>query len=331
MRLPALAYQAPDTLAELLTLKREHGPAAAVLAGGTDLMVRLKQRLARPDLLLSLRNIDELRRIEMEPIYARLGAAVSLEAVLTDQSMAQEFPGLIEALSRVGAPSFHRHAATLGGNLLLDTRCLMYNQSAFWRRGSERCFKAGGQVCLALPESKECSSACLSDGAPMLVALSAQVKLASVAGERVISAAALFTGKGEGPFALGDDEILVQVLLPRPAGSFGSAYEKLTPRSFIDFPLVSAAACLGMSKGKIERARLVLGAAGPKPVVVEEADAILRGRAPEEALIRQVAAAAENLAAGLIINNVWSEAEYRRQMVAVATRRALKRAADRAV
>jgi len=330
MRLPAFDYQAPASLSELTALKAELGSAAAVLAGGSDLLVRLERRLAAPEVLLSIKNIREIKEIKAEGVNLIIGAGASLHEVINDQTAREEFPGLVEALGAVGHQTCQHHTATIGGNLLLEPRCLHYNQSAFWRSGRERCFKAGGQVCLALPDSQECSSACLSDGAPMLVALSAQVKVASTRGERVLAASDLFTHKGETPFSLRPEEVLTEIRLPRPVNGFGSAYEKLSYRSHLDFPLISAAAAVGLSRGKIDRVRLVIGGAGPAPLVVDEADQLLRGEAPVPELIGRAGTAAATLAAGRIVDNAGATMEYRRRMVGVVAARALERAAGRA-
>jgi len=331
MRLPAFEYRSPESLDELLRIKAELGPAGAVLAGGTDLLVRLKQRLVKPEVVISLKKVDELKQIEADPINLAIGAGVTLDRVLADETVQAEFPGLHEAVGAIGHDSCQHHSATIGGNLLLQPRCLFYNQSEFWRQGHERCFKAGGQVCLALPESKECSCASLGDGAIMLLALSAQVKLASAGGERLIPIAQLFTGKGEEPFNLGQDEVLVDIRLPRPAGRTGSAYEKLSYRSFLDFALVSAAAFVSLNGKGVGRARLSIGGAGPAPLLVEEIGPLLRGQTLNQDLIAQAAEAAERAAAGRVVDNAGANPEYRRRMVGVMTARALSRAQARAL
>ena len=326
MHLPAFEYRSPKSLDELLALKRESGPGGLILGGGTDLVVRLKQRLVKPDEVISLKDVKELSAMEADPIYLRIGAGVSLGRVIADELVNEEFPGLAEALSRIGHPTCQHHRGTIGGNLLLEPRCLFYNQSDFFRKGHERCFKAGGQVCLANPESKECTSVNQSDGAPMMIAYSAQLRLLSARGERLIQARELFTGKGEIPFVLAEDEILAEIRLPRPVGRVGAAYERMAVRSAIDFPLASAAAVAGLEKGKVERVRLVVGQAGPAPLLVEEADAILRGRTPEPELIERAAQAAQKVGSGLVVDNIGANEEYRREMIGTLAKRALKRA-----
>lgn len=325
MYLPAFEYRSPKSLDELLALKQEAGSGALILAGGTDLVVRLRQRLVKPDSVISLQDVAELKAIEADPVFLRIGAGVSLDRVISDELVREEFPGLAEALSRVGHPTCQHHRGTIGGNLLLEPRCLFYNQSDFFRKGHERCFKAGGQVCLANPESKECTSANQSDGAPMMMAYSAQLRLLSARSERLIPARELFTGQGELPFSLAEGEILAEIRLPRPVGDVRAAYEKAAIRSAIDFPLASAAAVADMEGGKVGRIRLVMGQAGPAPLLVEKADALLRGQVPTPELIEEAARAARDISGGLIVNNIGADEEYRRELMGTLAKRALER------
>ena len=330
MRLPKIDYLAPSSLSEALALLAEKGQAASVLAGGTDLLGRLRQRLVKPDVLVSLRNIEELKAVTLEGVTLRLGAAASLRTVMDHPEVRKELPGLAEALQSVGAAGIQHQRGAIGGNLLLDVRCLFYNQSDFWRSGRDKCFKNGGQVCHAVAESKECSASCQSDGAIMLAALSAQVLVKNKTGERLLGLAELFSGVGETPFTLAPEDLLCEIRIMLPPPGTGSSYQKLRWRSAVDYPLVSAAAVVSLSRGKVDRARLVIGAAGPAPLVIDDADKILRGQAPDDDLIDQAAAAARRKAEGVIVENAIAPAEYRRRMVRVMARRALKEAAARA-
>jgi CO/xanthine dehydrogenase FAD-binding subunit len=242
----------------------------------------------------------------------------------------KQIPGLAEALASVGAPHIQHRAGAIGGNLLLGTRCLHYNQSEWWRSSREHCYKDGGQVCHALTESKECSASCQSDGAIMLAALGAQVVLKSVSGERTIQISELFSGLGDAPFTLGPGELLTEVRIFLPAPGTGTSYQKLRWRSSIDYPLISAGAMVTLSKGKFDRVRLVLGAAGPAPLLVGEAEKALRGRVPDAEAINEAAALARKKAEGSIVENTLAPAEYRRRMAAVLARRALRAAVERA-
>jgi 4-hydroxybenzoyl-CoA reductase beta subunit len=330
MRLPRFDYAAPASLDEALELLESHGPGAAVLAGGTDLVVRLRQRLSTADFVISLKNLDRLRKVETEGVVLKIGGLASLKSVYDRPEAPSQIEGLAEALKSVGAPAIQHEIGTIGGNLLLQTRCIQYNQSGWWRSGRDRCFKNAGQACLVLPEAKECSATCQSDGAVMLAALSAQVVLKSRSAERTIPIGELFSGKGDAPFTIRPEELLTEVWVFPPTPGTGTAYEKLRWRSSVDYPLVSAGAVVSMTKGKVDRVRLALGAAAPKPLIIEEADAILKGQAPTADLIGQAASAARKAAEGGMIENTIAPAEYRRKMVEVMAARALKKAIERA-
>jgi len=330
MRLPAFDYLAPGSLKDALEVLAEHGSAAVVQAGGTDLVPRLRQRLVRPDLVVSLKNLNELRGIAREGLTLRIGAMTTLKEVMDHDEVQGQFPGLVEAMASVGSPHIQHRTGAIGGNLLLGTRCLQYNQSEWWRSGREHCHKDGGQVCHVLPDSKECSASCQSDGAVMLVALGAQVVLRNVSGERVIKIPELFSGLGDAPFSLTPDELLTEIRLFLPPPGTGMSYRKLRWRSSIDFPLVSAGTMVTLSNGKFDRVRLALGAVGPAPLLVNEADKALRGRAPDSEAIEEATAQAGKKAEGSIVENTVAPAEYRRKMVAVLARRALSAAIERA-
>ncbi|MFH1135071.1 MAG: FAD binding domain-containing protein [Pseudomonadota bacterium] len=330
MRLTKFEYRSPTTLGEALALLQEHGAAAAVLAGGTDLVPRLRNRLVKADLIVSLKNIPGLDEATVRGVNLELGARASLHRVMTQPEVRTFLPGLAQALASVGAPTIQHETGTIGGNLLLNTRCLQYNQSDWWRSGREPCLKNGGQVCHVLAESKECSASCQSDGAVMLAALSALATLKSALGERTIPLGELFSGRGEAPFTLLPGELLTGLRIMLPPPGTGTSYQKLRWRSAIDFPLVSAGAVVVMSRDKIDRVRLALGAAGPAPLVVGGLDGLLRGRKPTEELLEEAAATAQKQAEGVMVENAGAPAEYRRQMAGVVARRALTQAVERA-
>jgi CO/xanthine dehydrogenase FAD-binding subunit len=164
----------------------------------------------------------------------------------------------------------------------------------------------------------------------MLAALSAMLTVRSARGERNLPIAELFSGKGDAPFTLDAGELLTGIqVFPPPPGS-GTAYEKLRWRSAIDYPLASAGAMVALSKGKVDRVRLALGAAAPRPLIVEEADRILRGNEPSPELIDRAAAAAQRQAEGTVVDNALPPEDYRRRMMGVMARRALTSAIKRA-
>ena len=331
MRLPSFDFHAPDNLTDTLKLKKEKGPDAAFLAGGTDLLVNLKHGVKNPGHVISLKNVADIKGVKQDPGGLTIGAMTSLIEVAGHQDVQRHFPALAAALKKVGAVTLQHFAGAIGGNLLCNTRCQFFNQSEFWRTGFERCFKMGGQKCLVVEESKECSSVCQSDGAVMLAAYSAQATLAGPGGERRLPVLDLFSGKGEAPFTLTDDEILINISLFTPPQNTGAHFEKIAYRSAVDFPLMSAGAALTLRQGKIDRARIIVGAAGPAPMWVAEASNMLTGWDGDTEVLGQAAESAYQQCAGSIVDNVGASAEYRRDMVKVALRRAVTGAYQTAI
>jgi 4-hydroxybenzoyl-CoA reductase subunit beta len=328
VRLPAFAYEQPRDLHEALELLSIHGTDCNILAGGTDLLVRMKQGLAAPTHLISLKALQELSNISESDGVIRIGAAVRLADILTYGPALDNWPGLVEAISSVGAPSIQHFSGTIGGNLCQDNRCQYYNQSNFFRGARQVCHKAGGQTCYSWEGgSDRCHSTCQSDVAPMLIAVDARVVLQSKRESRTLPVAELYSGIGKVPLTLADDEILTEILIPDPGPGTGTAYEKLAYRQAIDYPVVSAGALLQREGDRIVDARLVIGAVAGGPMNVSEAKRILTNRAVgDQQAIEDAGEAAMNAAKAFVPNNMAQPKEYRIQMVSVVAKRALERA-----
>ncbi len=331
MQLPPFDYQRPAGLEQALQLKARLGEAALWLAGGSDLLVRAKQGLLAPETVISLADLnDELCRIGQDDKGLRIGASATLAQVAGYHQVPKRLPGLAEALASIGAPTLQQSVATVGGNLCAQTRCLYYNQSALWRSGLAPCFKLGGEVCHPGGSSADrCRSVCQADGAVMLAALGAEVRLLSSDGERSLALSDFFTGKGEAPHDLAPEELLAEIRVPMPRAA-GSAYVKLALRGALDYAMLSAGAFLRLQGGKVAEARVALGAVFAAPLLLKDALAPLWGQEPSEAAIAEAAARAGSHAEPFIIDNVVGTVEWRRQMVPVAVRRALTTAWQRA-
>jgi len=335
MRLPKFEHLQPESLEEALDLLSEHGEEAKAIAGGTDLLVSMKQRLLTPKYLLNLKGLAELDFIEEGKEGLRLGALTRLTTLIKSPRVQERFPVLAQATSYVAAPPL-RNMGTLGGNLCLNTRCFFYNQSQFWRQARPLCFKTGGEMCHVVKGGDHCYSVYQGDLAPVLIALEARVKLVKKGGERVIPLLDLYTGKGEGPITLEVGEILTEVEIPDPApdlqsgesslttASWGGDYQKLRYRGAMDFPLVGVAAVLHRNGEGCAGAKVVLTAVASAPVVVEEASRLLEGQKSDEEAIARAAEAAYEVAHP--VANVGSTPLYRRKMVRVMTKRAIANA-----
>lgn len=332
MPLPAFNYKLPQNLDEALDLLSTHGRDCSILAGGTDLLVRMKQRLVESGVVLSLKALPDLAYIREEGARVCIGAGTSLADIISSEALNNAFPGLIEAVAAVGAPSIQHHRGTIGGNLCQDNRCQYYNQSSFFRSARQACRKAGGQTCYAREGgSDRCHSICQSDAAPALAALNAEVVLKRKGGERTLPIIEFYSARGEYPHTLAADEILTGVRIPGPEPGSGSAYERLAFRSAIDYPMVCVGAGIRVANGKIDSARVVLGAIGSAPLVVAAAAGALEGtRLDDAAAVAQAAKAVKSTAEAFVANNVSAPADYRVKMAEILAQRGLNRAIQRA-
>ena len=284
LRLPWFDYRAPRTVVEAAKILAAEGPAAMLVAGGTDLLPNMKRRHQAPKVLVSLRNVDELRRMN-----GSFGAGVTLSEVVKNQ----ETPAALRhAAAQVATPQI-RNMATLGGNLCLDTRCNYYNQSHEWRKAIDFCLKKDGDVCWVATASKRCVAVSSTDTAPALIALNAFVTLESSQGHREIPVENLYRNDGIEYLARRPDEILTAVRVP---AGWKSTYWKLRRRGSFDFPILGVAVALKFSGDVIEEARLALGAVASRPFLVEKAGEFLKGKKLTDEVIAQAARLVANRA-----------------------------------
>ena len=233
--LPDFTLVRPATVAEAVAALGREG--AQVLAGGTDKLVQLRRGLAVPDVLVDIGAIDEMQGIAAEGAGLRIGAAVTLSDLARDP-LARAYASVTEAAASVAGPG-HRAVATIGGNLCLDTRCLYYNQSHWWRQSNDFCLKYQGTVCHVAPRGNRCRAAFSGDLAPALMVHGATLEIAGPEGRRRVALAEFYVEDGAAFLTLAPGELVVSIHLPAPAGP--SAYAKLRLRKSIDFPLAGVA------------------------------------------------------------------------------------------
>ena len=293
-------------------------PGARVHAGGTDLVPNLRRGLERPALVVDIGGIAELGHIALRDGACTIGAAVTLARVAADARIASAWPALAQAAAAVGAPA-HRGAGTVGGNLCLDTRCVYYNQGAWWRGALGGCLKRDGDICHVAPQGRRCHAAFCGDLAPALIALSGEVELASRDGVRRIPAAHLYRDDGAAHLALAPGELVTAVRLPPSDGVSG--YRKARVRGSIDFPLAGVAIAARLSHDAIERISVAVTGVGSRPVVVAGTDAFAGRRADDETaalLATRVEQSVKPMRTSV------TPAGYRRQVAGVLARRLLQ-------
>jgi len=274
----AFEHYAPDSIEGLLEMLKSK-PNVKLIAGGTDLLLQMKQGTAQPETVISLKNVEELRGFSVSKNGYRLGAGMSLRGITRSNELTQNFPGLVYAAGVVASEQI-RTLATLGGN-----------------------------ICNASPSA---------DMVPPLIALDAVVQLVSNQGQRDLSLSDFFKGPGESVLKSG--EIMHSIFLPQPSGNM--IYTKHAPRKFMDLAVVGVAVRLAKKNGKINEARVALGAVGPVPFRAEKTEALLAG----QTLTTELMLEAGEMAAGecVPIDDIRGSAWYRKRMVKVHVRRNLE-------
>jgi 4-hydroxybenzoyl-CoA reductase subunit beta len=321
MRLPPFAYLSPRTLDEAVRMIAEGGPEAMPVAGGTDLYPNMKRRQFEPKVLVALRRLRELQDIRANGTGLTVGAGVILNAFAAHGGVIAEYPVLARAAGLISNPQI-RYMGTVGGNLLVDTRCNYYNMPYWWRRSINFCMKKDGDVCWVAPGGARCWAISSSDLAPVAIALEAHVRLVSVRGERVIPARDLYRDDGIAYLGKAPDEVLVDVIFP-PADGIRATYWKLRRRGAIDFPILGVAAAVRTDPdGTCTHARIVLGAVAPMPLRAGSAEQVLVGNRLTPEIVEAAAQAAFKPAKPL--DNTDLTLYYRKQMTRVYVARALK-------
>ncbi len=255
-------------------------PGARYLAGGTDLIVNLRRGLGAPAALIDLGGIGELGELRSDAAGARIGAGVGIARLAADPEIGRLYPALREAALAVAAPG-HRNLATVGGNLCLDTRCIYYNQSAWWRAANGYCLKHAGTVCHVAPEGQHCHAAYSGDLAPALLAIGAEALIAGPGGDRRIALAELYADDGLAHLRLAAGELLTGVALP--PGPVRCGYAKARVRGAFDFPLAGVAVALELAGGCLSALRVALTGTNPRPLLIE-GTATLLGREVRDSL-----------------------------------------------
>jgi 4-hydroxybenzoyl-CoA reductase subunit beta len=326
MSLPEFEHLEADTLADTCSVLRKYEGQAKVIAGGTDLLNLMRNRLLQPRFLIDLKRISELKEIRYDEDRGLvIGSGNTLAHLIQSPLVREKAPLLVEAARTVAAPPL-QNMGTLGGNVCLDTRCFFYNQSKFWRSSRSNCFKTGGSVCHVVKNGDRCYSVFVADAACALVALNAGVRLLEEGNERILLLSEFYTGKGENPNGLRPTEILKEIIIPTGDNQVGS-YEKLSPRASLDFPQIGVAVSIRYAPDRaVEDVKMVLNAIAPGPVEIEEIRGLLIGKRLDEKSIGKAAQLA--LEASHPVDNTGLSPAYRRKMVRVLVTRALKKLLD---
>jgi 4-hydroxybenzoyl-CoA reductase subunit beta len=321
LSLPEFKLLRPHSTAEAIALLAQHAGDIRILAGGTDLLPSMQQKLFAPQYLLDLRRIAELKGIRPQGDGAvEIGSLTALTDIEHSDLLREHFRVLPEAAKTVASPVL-RNMGTIGGNICLDTRCLWYNQSLQWRKSCGFCIKKDGDLCHVAPGGTKCWAAFSGDTPAALLCLDAEIEIASAAGFRRIKLAEFYTGLGDNYRKLAANELLTRVFLPASSAGHRGVYRKLRVRGSIDYPLAGVAVVLKQSNGHIEDVRVALTAVNPAPVLVKGASKLLAGKRMTEEWAEAAGALAAQTAKPLTTSAL--TAEYRREMIRVFTKRAV--------
>ena len=288
-----------------------HGTDAAVYAGGTDLLIRLKNRLKQaPAYLVDIKKINNLRYIKEDAQGGvQIGALTKLAEIAESDLLAKKYPMLVQAVKMISSPEL-RNASTLGGDLLQEVWCqYLRGGYACWRNGGYICYGAigdnsyyhsamGGRLCYAVYPG---------DAAPALITLDAKVKLATPSGAKELTIEQLVPGdmKVDGRIqshVVRFNEILTEVVIPPPKAGFRASFEKLRPRGVWDFAMASASLGLQLRDRTIEDARVVFGGIAGRPWREKSVEDFLKGKTLSTDLAAQAPTNALSNAAPLKYN-----------------------------
>ncbi len=332
MSLPQFKLLRPRTLDEAIGYLVKHLGAAEssqslrvqVIAGGTDFIPSMRQKLFEPDYVLDIRHIAELKGICQQGSGVEIGALTSLTTIEHSDLLRRRYAVLSEAAATVASPLL-RNMGTIGGNICLDTRCLWYNQSLTWRKGCGFCIKKDGNLCHVAPGGSKCWAAFSGDTPPALLCLNAEIEIASASGLRRMPLREFYTGDGVAYRKLQPHELVTRVFLPESAADYHGVYRKLRIRGSIDYPLAGVAVVMKRSNGHVADARLAITAANPAPLLVKGVTELLTGKSVDESLAETVGDLAAKTAKPLTTSALTPE--YRREMIRVFTKRAILQAA----
>jgi len=321
LSLPAFKLLRPRTLRQAVDYLARHGNDLMILAGGTDLLPSMKQKLFTPAYVMDIRGVEEINGIYVRTgAGMEIGALTPLSAIEDSEAVRRSYRVLHEAAMTVASPIL-RNMGTLGGNICLDTRCVWYNQSLQWRRSCGFCIKKDGDLCHVAPGGKFCWAAFSGDTPPALLCLGAELEIAGPAGIRRVALKDFYTKVGDARMKLERNEMLTRVFLPETSSGWKGSYMKLRVRGSIDYPLAGVAVALKQSGGSVERARVAITAVNPAPLLVTAAENALVGRKIDEHVATVVGELAAKMAKPLTTSGLTPE--YRREIVKVYAKRAV--------
>ncbi|MCL4707312.1 FAD binding domain-containing protein [bacterium] len=318
MILPAFKYHQPKTVNEAVALAQACDGDFDFISGGTDLLPNYKMRLNARGNVISLSGITELQDISP----TRIGAMARLREVINTPALQTSLPVIPHTAKLIATPLL-QESATVGGNIMLDTRCYYFNQSWFWRDSKNYCLKADGHDCLVVPQQSVCYATYSGDLAPVFMVLDATFVLVGPDGKREVPAEKFFTHDGITRNVKLQEEILTHVIIPASAQTLQADYMKLRVRDAMDFPVLGVAVALELNERTIVRLRAGLTGVATTPLLFDDVTNGVIGDQLTESLIEIIAD--EIMSRVTPYRNVALSPQYRKAMIAVYLRRLLQK------
>jgi 4-hydroxybenzoyl-CoA reductase subunit beta len=331
--LPEFRVFHPTTLDEAVAARVAH-PDSKLLGCGTDLVVNIRRGIVAPQVLVDMNRIAELHAMRADAEGVEIGASVKLSEVAENPDVIEHYPVLAQAAAHIAGPT-HRHMGTVGGNLCLDTRCIYYNQSEWWRSANHHCLKTTGSICHVAPKSRGvCFATFSGDLAAALLTLDAEVHIAGPQGHRSVPLEKLYIGfarqdvpvtetQGDGKYylSLRPGEIVTAVRAKNTPG-LRSAYDKIRVRRSIEYPIAGVAVALKKENGKLVDLRIGFTGTNPRPVRLAGTPALCGGGIDARVIEGLDALVRDQI---MPMKTTFTPGHYRRRVAGVLARRLLMR------
>jgi 4-hydroxybenzoyl-CoA reductase subunit beta len=330
--LPQFELLRPATLDDVLKARAAH-PDSRLIGGGTDLMVNIRRGIVAPPVLIDLTGVAELRAIRADATSLEVGAAVTLADLAAHPQVMTHYPVVAQAAAHIAGP-MQRNMGTVGGNLCLDTRCIFYNQSEWWRAANHHCLKTTGDICHVAPKSRGvCFATFSGDLAPALMTLDAEIDIAGAGGLCSMPLSSLYIGyaqdepqtatRGDGKYflSLQPGETVTTVRAKYTPG-LRSAYDKIRIRRSIEYPVCGVAVALRRDGDTLADLRVAFTGTNSRPVLLEGTAALCGGkvdarvRSGLDALVRDQI---------MSMKTTFTPGHYRRRVAGVLAQRLVTR------
>lgn len=332
--LPNFDVIRPATVDEALKAREKH-PGSRLLGGGTDLVVNIRRGIEAPPTLIDMNGVAEMRAIKADAKAMEVGASVRLADLAEHPDVAKHYPAVAQAAGSIAGPT-HRLMGTVGGNICLDTRCIFYNQSEWWRGANNHCLKTTGEICHVAPKSRGvCFATFSGDLAPAFLLFGGEADLLGPKGRRTVPLTELYIGyarqdeakepgkEGDGKnyLSLEPDEFVVAVRARNTPGLV-SGYDKIRIRRSIEYPVAGVAVAVKREGDTLADLRVAFTGTNPRPVLLEGTAELCGSPMTEDTLDALDDLVRDQLMA---MKTTFTPGHYRRRVANVMAKRLAKR------